>query len=100
MRVRVPSCVVDRSARAGHFHDEGYDRDDMEYTDAMHRLVSGADDGLSFLPAWARSAVSSFDEGLDSFEDSLAAQQDRKKAHGSSAHNRIQRVAGIKKPHH
>jgi len=27
-----------------HFHDEGYDRDDdMEYSDAMHRLVSGQD---------------------------------------------------------
>ena len=51
--------------------------DEVQDEEAGFAGDDGADDGLSFLPAWARSAVSSFDEGLDSFEDSLAAQQEK-----------------------
>jgi len=44
-----------------HFHDEGYSRDDMEYSDAMHRLVSGAD-GRVYLDTSPRVCIKSAEE--------------------------------------
>merc|ERR1711970_47713 len=40
-----------------HFHSEGYSRDDMEYTDAMHRLVSGADGRVYLDTASPRACI-------------------------------------------
>jgi hypothetical protein len=44
-----------------HFHDEGYSRDDMEYSDAMHRLVSGAD-GRVYLDTSPRVCIKGAEE--------------------------------------